>query len=241
MLWKKTWEPEAVLGLISGVIMTFVVGNVAAGLLHHAGVAGFQGDGSVGTVLLATLSFHGSVLAFGALWLKRQQTGWREILGRTSWPRCLALALAVLCGVTVVAYLLKGFSEMAMDKLHWEVTDQTAVTMILNAKPWMRAYLAFFAVVLAPVGEEFFFRGLLFSAAKHYGWPKLGWFGVSLVFALFHVNAPTFLSLFVFALALTWLCEKTDGLLAPIIAHSLFNLGGVIMLALELKYHPTDL
>ena len=37
------------------------------------------------------------------------------------------------------------------------------------------------------------------------------------------MNAPTFVPLFVFALALTWLYERTDNLLAPITAHALFN------------------
>jgi hypothetical protein len=238
MLWKKPWAPEGVLALIGGVIFAFVFGNVAAGLLHHAAVSGFQREDSVGTVLVATLCFHGAVIAGGTVFLKCHDTGWREALGERDWKYCLLLALAVLSVVMIAAYGLKALSELVMDRLHWEVTDQTAVTMILKAKPWMRAYLAFFAVVLAPVGEEFFFRGLLFSTAKRHGWPKLGWFGVSFVFALFHVSAPIFLSLFVLALALTWLYEKTGGLLAPILAHSLFNLIGVIALVIQLKQQP---
>jgi len=55
------------------------------------------------------------------------------------------------------------------------------------------------------------------------GWQVLSWFGVSALFALIHMNLQTFLPLFVFALALTWLYEKTDNLLAPITAHALFN------------------
>ena len=133
---------------------------------------------------------------------------------------------------------LKLISAVVLQKLHWPVEDQRAVLLIVNAKsPWLGAYLIFFAVVLAPVAEEFVFRGLLFSTAKKLGWPKLGWIGVSLLFALIHVNAPTFLSLFVFALALTWLYEKTDGLLAPIIAHSLFNTANLILLLVAVKYY----
>ena len=40
-------------------------------------------------------------------------------------------------------------------------------------------YLGIFAVVLAPVAEEFIFRGVLFPFVKQLGWPKLAWFGVS--------------------------------------------------------------
>ena len=48
-------------------------------------------------------------------------------------------------------------------------------------------------------------------------------FGVSAIFAGIHFDAGTFAPLFALALVLTWLYEKTDCLLAPITAHSLFN------------------
>jgi membrane protease YdiL (CAAX protease family) len=50
------------------------------------------------------------------------------------------------------------------------------------------------------------------------------------LFALIHHNPPIFLSLFVLALVLTWLYEKTDNLLAPITAHALFNAANLILL-----------
>jgi len=91
--------------------------------------------------------------------------------------------------------------------------------------------------VLAPLGEEFFFRGLLFSTAKRFGWPKLGWLGASGLFALSHLNVPTLLPLFVLALALTWLYEQTEGLLAPVLAHSLFNAANLLALLWAEKHH----
>ena len=58
------------------------------------------------------------------------------------------------------------------------------------------------------------------------------------------MNAPTFVPLFVLALALTWLYEKTDNLLAPITAHSLFNAANLVVLHFQeplnrwLQLHP---
>jgi membrane protease YdiL (CAAX protease family) len=241
MLWKKTWEPESVLALIGGIAAAFFFGNVAAGVLRQAGVAGFRSDDSLGTVLVATLSFQGAAVVLGTVFLKFHDAGWREVLGAAGWKRCLALALAVLAGVAPVIFGLKFLSEIVLQRLHVPVADQRAVELLLNAKtPWLSAYLVFFAVVLAPLGEEFFFRGLLFSTAKRYGWPKLGWVGVSLLFALIHLNAPTFLPLFVLALALTWLYVKTEGLLAPVLAHSLFNAANLLLLAIAQKHAPAN-
>ena len=56
------------------------------------------------------------------------------------------------------------------------------------------------------------------------------WFVASLLFAAIHGSAPVFLPLFVFALALTWLYERTEGLLAPMLAHGLFNAANLIIL-----------
>src|SRR5262249_42076069 len=147
----------------------------------------------------------------GTVFLKFYDSGWREVFGTTGWKRCLGLAAATLVVVAPVMYTLKLASERLLEKLHWALEDQRAGQLIVSAKsPWLSAYLIFFAVVLAPLGEEFFFRGLLFSTAKRYGWRKLGYFGVSFLFALIHLNAPNFLALFVLALALTWLYEKTE-------------------------------
>jgi membrane protease YdiL (CAAX protease family) len=237
MLWKQSWEPEAVLALIGGIVAAFFFGNISAGLLLHAGVSGFKSEASLGYVLVATLSFQGAVIVLGTVFLKKHGLDWRDVMGVAGWKRCLVLACAVLAVVTPVMFGLKYVSDLALEKMHLPAPDQTAVDMIMNAKPWVRAYLAFFAVVLAPAGEEIFFRGLLFSAARKFGWPKLGWFGVSFLFALSHANAPIFLSLFVLGLALTWLYQTTDGLLAPMLAHSLFNTGNLLLLLLAEKFH----
>ncbi len=131
---------------------------------------------------------------------------------------------------------LQQVSALVLSKLGWLAEDQRAVDLLVNADSWwMRGYLAFFAVVLAPVAEEFIFRGVLFPFVKQLGWPKLAWIGVSLIFAFIHLNAPTFVPLFVLALALTWLYEKTDCLLAPIAAHSLFNTANVVILFIQTR------
>ena len=78
-------------------------------------------------------------------------------------------------------------------------------------------------ILLAPVAEEMFFRGILYPAIKQAGFPRLALWGTSVVFAAIHLTPVIFLPLLVLALLLVWLYEKTNNLLAPIAAHSLFN------------------
>jgi membrane protease YdiL (CAAX protease family) len=238
VLWKKTWQPEMVLALVGGILVLFFTGNVAAELLRHAQVAGFKTPGDAGNVVLATLCFHGAVIVAGLVFLKFHEITGREALGveDMAWGKQLGLAAGALLLALPVMFGLKYSSEILLQALHWPLADQRAVEAIVNAKSVaLRAYLFFFAIVIAPVAEEFFFRGLVFSAAQKAGWPKTGWIGSSLLFAAIHGSAPVFLPLFVFALVLVWLYQKTQGLLAPIAAHAAFNAVNVVILVLTTR------
>jgi membrane protease YdiL (CAAX protease family) len=238
MLWKKTWQPEAVLMLAGGIVLSLCFCSLALELLRHFGVAGFKADGAAGNVLVATLSLHGAAIVMGTIFLKMHGLNWCDVLGlrNPNWPRHLLLAFVVFAAVLPLMFGLKLVSTLLLQQIGWPVEDQNAVEMFFNIKSvWLRVYMGFFAVVIAPVAEEFIFRGLLFSTAKKFGWPKCGAVGVSLLFALIHDNAPIFLPLFVFALALTWLYEKTEGLIAPIFAHSLFNAANLVLLVVAEK------
>ena len=226
MLSKKTWQPELVLQFCGAQLLCFGIGLLAAALLHQAGVRGFKNDDDFGNVLLATLSFQGATWVLIPAFLRRHQIHWRDAFGlrRLDFPRALGWAMAALIVVLPVVLSLNYFSEIAMQEAGWQPKSQAAVELLMGAPLWPTGiYLGFFAVVLAPVAEEFIFRGVLFPFVKQLGWPKLAWFGVSFLFALIHGTAAILIPLFVLALALTWLYEKTGNLLAPIVVHGLFN------------------
>jgi hypothetical protein len=204
-----------------------------AGWLQKAGLAAFQPPDGFGAVLLGTLGFQGAAWLFMLFFFWQHQTGWREALGFRGphLPRALLLAALAVIILLPVALGLQQVSAAVLAKLGWPPEDQMAVTLLAGTNSWwMRIYLGVFAVVLAPVAEEFIFRGMLYPFVKQLGWPRLAWFGVSFAFALVHDDAATFVPLFVLALALTWLYEKTDNLLAPIAAHSLFNAANLVIL-----------
>ena len=91
------------------------------------------------------------------------------------------------------------------------------------------------AVVVAPVAEELFFRGLLLQGlARSYG-PRIGLAGSALVFGLFHFSGPSIqtvlpmLSAVVVGLVLGWLFARTGNLTVPVLTHTLVN--GVALVA----------
>ena len=240
MLSQKPWRAEAVIQFIAAQIACLCLGIGTVGMLHHLGVHGFKQAESFGNIVVGTLSFQGAAWLLIPFFLRQHQVGWREAFGFRG-PRlkhALLMAIGFIIVVLPVVLFLQAASAQALEKIGWPPENQTAIRLLADAKSWRTTiYLGVFAVVIAPVAEEFIFRGMLFPFVKQLGWPRLAWLGVNFLFALIHLNAPTFVPLFVFALALTWLYEKTDNLLAPIAAHALFNATNLAMLLWQIQ-HP---
>ncbi|MES1180953.1 MAG: CPBP family intramembrane glutamic endopeptidase, partial [Verrucomicrobiota bacterium] len=208
MLSEKPWRIECVLLFGAAQFVCLCLGLTIAALLHKAGVNGFQGREDFGNLVFATISFQGAAWLLIWIFLRMHQAGFLAAFGWRGPKLKSALLTAVIFILVVlpVVLLLQGASVYILEKLGWPHEDQVAVEMLLSAKGWfVTTYFGVFAIVIAPVAEEFIFRGMLFPFVRQLGYPKLAWFGVSALFALIHMNAPAFIALFVLALALTWL------------------------------------
>jgi membrane protease YdiL (CAAX protease family) len=236
MLSAKPWRAEAVIRFCAAQFACLCFGMLAVGLLQKFGVSGFKSSDDSGSILLGTLCFQGATWILIPIFLRQHQFGWREAFGLRGPKLVRALLLAVIFVIVILpfAWLLQNISVSVLTKLGWPPADQTAVALMAGAKsPWLEIYLGVFAVVLAPVAEEFIFRGILFPVVRQLGYPRLAWFGVSALFAFIHFDLAIFFPLFALALALTWLYEKTGNLLAPVAAHSLFNAANLAVLHFE--------
>lgn len=232
MLSQRPWRIEGVFLLIAVALVCLCLGVVTVGMLRQLGVPAFHAPDGFASVLVATLSFQGVTWVLMFIFLKLHGEDWRHALGlrNADWPRSLALAAGLLVVVFPLVLGLQALSVKALLYFGWTPEAEPAVELLLNShSPWLRGYLALFAVVIAPVAEEFLFRGVLFPFIKQRGWPKTAWIGVSLLFAFIHLNAPTFVPLFGLALVLTWVYDRTDCLLASIAMHSLFNAANLVI------------
>ncbi|HTB86095.1 MAG TPA: CPBP family intramembrane glutamic endopeptidase [Candidatus Sulfotelmatobacter sp.] len=227
------------LALIGGIMAMVCAAIVTVELLRRAGVAGFHSPEDTGSVVVMMLGQDGPPVLAGFLFLMFHDISWREISGLAVMrlPKQIQRVAIALAIVVPVMLLLKLLSMAVLKQAGWPIEDQRAVELLLAAKSTgMKIFFCFFAAILAPLAEEFVFRGLLFSGFKKIGWRKCGYVVVSLLFATVHGSAPIFLPLFVFALALTWLYETTEGLLAPVMAHGLFNTANLAWLFICEKY-----
>jgi membrane protease YdiL (CAAX protease family) len=91
------------------------------------------------------------------------------------------------------------------------------------AEPTRKIPIILLAIVIAPLAEEFFFRGFLYGVLKRYagGLPALVFTGVA--FAVIHLHLPSILPLFLLACVLTLAYELSGSLLVPMAMHALFN------------------
>jgi membrane protease YdiL (CAAX protease family) len=108
---------------------------------------------------------------------------------------------------------------------------------IARVDPWL---VVLAVVVLAPVAEEIFFRGVVFNAWLREGGRRYAYIGSAALFAVIHVSLISLLPIFLLGLALAWIYERTGSLLAPMAMHATVN-GISVALALLVRFDLVQL
>lgn len=149
----------------------------------------------------------------------KYRLGWRALGFRSfNVRRGLTLATIVVLGGLLISILY----DMLMTSLWEEPTS--SVTLEFTNSGLGLATIAVLAVVVAPVAEEVFFRGFLFSGiGKRYGY---GWGAIvsALLFSAAHIMQPgAFLPIFLLGLLLAWLYMRTGSIWACIFTHFAYN------------------
>jgi membrane protease YdiL (CAAX protease family) len=79
------------------------------------------------------------------------------------------------------------------------------------------------AVIVAPIAEEFLFRGYLYGIVRRYLGPIAAILITSVLFALIHFNLLSFVPLLILAIAFALAYEATGNLFVPMVMHAIFN------------------
>ena len=211
------------LRLLLGIFVCVSVGALLT-LVARDG-SGAKPEMSLGRVVVGVLSFQGAALGLVWWFVREHGLGWAAGFGFRNRP-----GHAVGWGTLAVILFFpigQGLQRLSFDLLTWlrlDPTAQSAVEVLrLASRGSGLMVFAVVTVVVAPLAEELVFRGILYPAIKASGFPRLALWGPSALFAAVHFNLAIFLPLLLLALGLTWLYEKTNNLLATIVAHSLFN------------------
>lgn len=228
ILINKPWRLEMFERRLTAVLICFCVGFLAGAWVQR--VSGDSAaESSTGRIIITTLSIYGAGLILVVRFLREHQMSWAEGFGFTN-RRSRAVLLGILIALIFlpVGWGLQQASAQVMTHVpHFKLQPQEQPVIhalrVAASCGWDRLALGVIAILLAPVAEEIFFRGILYPAIKQAGYPRVALWGTALFFAGVHVNAVTFVPLAVLALVLTALYERTNNLLAPITAHAMFN------------------
>lgn len=225
MLPEHKWETEPLLRFVAGVCFCLSLGSLASSAVLPRAAFATQ-EGKFFMFVTNSLVLHGGTLLLVSVLLRAHGLGWRAAFGfaQPGLARTIGLAVAGVLVALPIALVLQQLSALGMKTVSVEPEVQVVVQTLQETQTLQqRMFFAFVAIAGAPVVEEIIFRGILYPALKQHGWPRLALWGTSLLFALTHANAATFLPLSFLAMLLVFLYERTGNLLAPILTHSLFN------------------
>lgn len=158
------------------------------------------------------------------------------------WPWVFLIAPTAVLAMwaLMIGLQISGYMKW-MESLGGETVQDTVKLLQSSTDPVILCLMGFAAVFVAPVCEEIIFRGYFYSAAKKFAGPWVAAVCSALVFAAAHGNLSALLPLFILALVLVFLYEKTGSLWAPIAVHFCFNGATVLIQFIARAYHlPLD-
>jgi membrane protease YdiL (CAAX protease family) len=118
------------------------------------------------------------------------------------------------------ATLVSALVVLVFGALGIDAAPQAAEQALSQIDPWL-AILAL--VIIAPIAEEVFFRGVVFNAWLREGGRRAAYVGSSVLFGVIHLNLVAFVPIVVLGLILAWVYERSRNLVAPIVVHAVFN------------------
>ncbi|MCF6237955.1 MAG: CPBP family intramembrane metalloprotease [Candidatus Marinimicrobia bacterium] len=199
------------------------------GLFVSLTFQGFLPESDQAAILnrLAVLFGELAILIPAVLILKQRGLKFRQVLPlRSVSPVTIIMSMVLTAGaiglVSVFEIVVLPFFPIP-DFLKQLESDLMQASFLDNL------VLIFAGVLVAPLVEEFIFRGILQQSLFYrHGSLLPAMIVPTVIFALFHVAylfyLPALLELIALALMLAWLMVKTGNLLVPVLVHGLFNL-----------------
>ncbi|HSI66750.1 MAG TPA: type II CAAX endopeptidase family protein [Planococcus sp. (in: firmicutes)] len=133
--------------------------------------------------------------------------------GTTRWllPILGLTVLVMAFSISIYWLLLRGLMPISPTLVDIALTPQQ-----LPDELWYLVAMGFIIAFIAPIAEEFVFRGVILNLLMtRFGvWKGIGL--TSLIFGIFHINFP---GAFLFAVVASLLYLKTGNLLVPILLH----------------------
>ena len=186
--------------------------------------------------IIAALVILGVLL----LWLSMYHRGWLEAMrlpAPGTWRKEIGSGVLFGLGLYPVMVIVVGgllvYLLQTISGEHVEAPEQVGEHLSAIGT----ALTIVYAIVIAPVGEELFFRGVLFRSLRdrHGFW--VGAVGSAVGFGLIHFipgsaidAALLMIVMFLTGIALCFLYERRGTIVAPLATHITFNVIGIVLI-----------
>lgn len=221
------------------LVIAVVISAVVAIPFGQDAIALFGGGEAtlLGSFVLLT-STQVALVAVSALFvfLPRALAG-VQLLSATAWPRSAWIGFVAGVVAWLVATGLAALATVVLQALGVEPEPQAAEQAIAVLDPIVVIPAV---VIIAPIAEEIFFRGVVFNAwLREYGVGR-AMFGSALLFALIHASLVALVPILALGLGLALVYHRTRSLLVAIVMHATVN-GVSVLLALLVRFDVIQL
>lgn len=144
-------------------------------------------------------------------------------------PQLSRVIITSILGLLVIYLLVIAASPIITPLLENNLGKpelQAPVQMIIDAKennPALLVFLTILAVIVAPLCEEFVFRGYIYGTLKRFSCRFFAATTSALFFAVVHTSLWAIFPLFIVGFCLAIIYEISGSLWASILTHALFN------------------
>ncbi|HWL52620.1 MAG TPA: type II CAAX endopeptidase family protein [Chthoniobacteraceae bacterium] len=213
----------ALADLLVVIVLSFWLGLAAfSGLM----AAGGEGREVIGSDLVEGALFFGVLVTAIGGFLQWRKIPPVELFGLTRLPFFQAVGKGL--GYLLLAYPTILLSSFVMIRILGEEARPQEVLEFFRhalAESNLRDLLlaTFTSVIVAPICEEFLFRGYIYGTLRRFLGPGLAIGLSSLLFAAIHVNLLALPILFLLAICLALAYEATGSIVVPIVMHLGFN------------------
>jgi membrane protease YdiL (CAAX protease family) len=232
---RSTWGWFEAVGVY--LLASFAAGFAAYPVLKALGETSV--NGAVGrTEILATILADIVIVGVLVFWLARWHREWRVAMVLPPERIRRDLLYGVIAGlilVPAVGLISGGIEAIFREAVGHQVSIPEQVAPGLS--PLASGFLVLLAVAVAPISEEFFFRGVLFRTVRdrHGFWPAA--LASAIPFGLVHyVQSPAIdalvlqLTMVATGIGLAWIYERRGTIVASMAAHMAFNVVGLVFI-----------
>jgi membrane protease YdiL (CAAX protease family) len=204
------------------LLLAAILGTIVALGAGRTALALFEGGelSVAGSLLLLTSTQIGLLVVTGGLVVAPRALPGVRIVGRTGLGRSLLIGLGATIPAWIGATLIGALAAVILTAIGLSEQPGPLDTFLERGDPIV-ILVAF--LLVAPVAEEIFFRGVVYNAWERERGAWVAVVGSSALFAAIHSSLFAFVPIFALGVALALLYRSTRSLAATIAMHAGFN------------------